>query len=71
MTGVMTCIVALSLTITKPLNLVETDYFGDKDIKNIIESLSKIVDLNLYDIRNSSKGIILSIKKNVFNNRNI
>ena len=71
MIGVMTCSVALSLNITKPLNLVEIDYFGDKDIKKNIESLSKIVDLNLYDIRKSSKEIILSIKKNVFNNRNI
>lgn len=67
MTGVMNCSVALSLNITKPLNMIETDYFSDKDIKNIIESLSKIIDLNLYDIKKSSKEIILSIKEDVFN----
>ena len=34
---------------------------------NIIDSLGKVIDLNLYDIKKNSKEIILSIKKDVFN----
>ena len=67
MTGVMDCSVALSLRITRPLSMFEDGYFSDGDIKNIIESLGKVVDLDLYNIKKSSKEIILSIKKDVFN----
>lgn len=67
MTGVMDCSVAISLRVTRPLGLFEDGYFSDGDIKNIIDSLGKIVDLNLYNIKKSSKEIILSIKKDVFN----
>ena len=34
---------------------------------NIIDSLGKVIDLNLYDIKKNSKEIFLSIKKDVFN----
>ena len=71
MGGALYCSVAISLRVTRPLSMFEDDYFSDGDIKNIIDSLGKIVDLNLYDIKKSSKEIILSIKKDVFNNRNI
>ena len=67
MTGVMDCSVAISLRVTRPLNMFEDGYFSDGDIKNIIESLGKVVDLDLYNIKKSSKEIILSIKKDVFN----
>ena len=67
MTGVMDCSVAISLRVTRPLGLFEDGYFSDGDIKNIIDSLGKVVDLNLYNIKKSSKEIILSIKKDVFN----
>ena len=47
MTGIMDCSVAISLRVTRPLGLFEDGYFSDGDIKNIIDPLGKIVDLNL------------------------
>ena len=67
MTGVMDCSAAISLKVTRPLSMFEDGYFSDGDIKNIIDSLGKVIDLNLYDIKKNSKEIILSIKKDVFN----
>ena len=36
MTGVMDCSVALSLKATRPLNMFETGYFSEGDVKNIV-----------------------------------
>ena len=67
MTGVMSCSVALSLRVTKPINMFKNSMFTDGDIKNIVDSLGKLVDLNLYDIKKSSEEVVLTIKKEIFN----
>lgn len=67
MGGALYCSVALSLKVTRPLGLFEDGYFSDGDIKNIIESLGKLVDLKLYNIKKNSKEVVLSLKKDVFN----
>ena len=62
MGGALYCNVALSLKVTRPLGLFEDGYFSDGDIKNIIESLGKLVDLKLYNIKKNSKEVVLSLK---------
>ena len=63
MTGVMDCSVAISLRVTRPLGLFEDGYFSDGDIKNIIETLGKLVDLKLYNIKNNSKEVFYQLRK--------
>ena len=63
MGGALYCSVALSLRVTRPLGLFEDGYFSDGDIKNIIETLGKLVDLKLYNIKNNSKEVFYHLKK--------
>ena len=63
MGGALYCSVALSLRVTRPLGLLEDGYFCDGDIKKIVESLGKLVDLKLYNIKKNSKEVVLSLKK--------